>query len=372
MKRMIKYPDIKDFNSAIRDITWASQYTGTLDDEGKPIMNRLAKCPTLQVHATEKIHGTNAAVCYSIPDGLWVQSRENIISLEKDNAGCASHAYSNETVWMTIIGMLAEEHKIDLEKYIISIYYEWSGGNIQKSSAVSGLDKRAILFKHFKVSPVEPQDDESTETAYWLPTSVTGSLSFDEADPISWIDYTNANVYNIMNFPNWEFNVDFENPKLSQNKFIELVEEHIELCSPLGKEMGIENNIGEGIVCEFWFKDTLNRFKVKGEKHTTSRVKTLAPVDEVKEQKKIEFANKVVTPGRCEQAWQKTFGIDYEISSPDVKLLGTFLKLVMNDVIKEETQVLFDLELEFKDTTKVLNKLAKNWFDEQLNEFYQK
>lgn len=372
MKRMIAYPKIKDFNGVIRDVTFASQYTGQIGEDGNPIMNRNAKQPVITVHATEKIHGTNASVCYSNPDGLWVQSRENIITLEKDNAGCATNVYSNKNAWMQLINTLAEEHKINLDNYIISIYYEWSGGNIQKASAVSGLDKRAIIFKHFKVSPLEPQDEEATETAYWLPTSVTGSLSFDEADPVAWVDYTNVNIYNIMNFPNWEFEVDFNHPKLSQNKFIELVEERIEPCSPLGKEMGIENNIGEGIVCEFWFQDSLNRFKVKGEKHSTSRVKVLSPVDEEKEMNKINFANKVVTPGRCEQAWQKTFGIDNEISVPDAKFTGDFLRFVMQDIMAEEVQTLFDHQLEFKDTNKLVSKLARDWFLEQLDETYQK
>lgn len=371
MKRMISYPKIGDFNSVIRDITFMSQYTGVQGEDGNPIMNRAAVQPILPVHATEKIHGTNASVCFSNLDDLWVQSRENIITLEKDNAGCATRVMAIKSVWLTIIGALAAEHKINLDTHIISIYFEWSGGNIQKASAVSGLDKRAILFKYFKVSPLEPQEDNKHDVAFWLPTCVTGTLSFDEDNTPIWLDYPSENIYNVMNYPNWEFLVDFNFPKLSQNKFLDLVLEKIEPSSPLGTEMGIENNVGEGIVCEFWYKDTLHRFKVKGDKHSTSRVKTLKPVDDVKEMAKINFATEVVTAGRCEQGWQKIFGIDNELAQPDKVQMGPFLKWIMNDVVAEETQRLLDSGLTFSETTKYVSKIAKEWFENQLNEFYQ-
>lgn len=368
---MISYPKIGDFNSVIRDVTFMSQYTGVIGEDGNPVMNRSAVQPILPVNATEKIHGTNAAVCYSHPDDFWVQSRENIITLEKDNAGCATAATANKLAWLSIIEMLAEDHKIDLNTHIISIYFEWSGGNIQKASAVSGLAKRAILFRYFKVSPLEPQEDNKHEVAFWLPTCIVGTLTFDEADPVVWIDSPMANIYNIMNYPNWQFEVDFNFPKLSQNKFLDLVLEKIEPNSPLGAEMGIENNVGEGIVCDFWYKDTLHYFKVKGEKHSTSRVKTLAPVDNVKEMAKINFATEVVTASRCEQGWQKIFGIDNELAQPDKVQMGPFLKWIMNDVVAEETQRLLDSGLTFSETTKYVSKIAKEWFENQLNEFYQ-
>lgn len=350
MKRMIKYPDTKDFASAIRDIKFAAQYTGQQDEEGNPITNQLAVLPTITVKATEKIHGTNAAVCYSNPDGLWVQSRENIITLEKDNAGCAFAVYRDENAWNHLIGQFATDYQIDLDKYIITIYFEWCGGNIQKKSAVSGLDKRAVIFSHFKVSPLILQEEDN-EKSFWLSTGL--------------FDYTECNIYNVSNYKTWEFEVDFNYPQLYQNKFLEVIEE-VEANSPIGCEMGIENNIGEGIVCEFWYKDSLTRFKVKGEKHANSKVKTLKPVDEEKEKSKIELSNKVCTALRLEQAWQKTFGIGNEIAQPDKALMGEFLRAVSNDILKEEMDKFKEFGLEIKDIGKYVSSISRNWFEEQL------
>ncbi len=77
-------------------------------------------------------------------DGFWVQSRKNIIDAQNnpdftgasDNAGCAFAAYENKENWLNLIFSLTKEHNIDLNKNIISLYFEWSGGNIQKKSAL--------------------------------------------------------------------------------------------------------------------------------------------------------------------------------------------------------------------------------------------
>ena len=63
-----------------------------------------------------------------------------------DNAGCAFSAWTNKQAWMSVINTLANEHNIDLTVNIISVYYEWAGGNIQKLSALSGVDKSAVIF----------------------------------------------------------------------------------------------------------------------------------------------------------------------------------------------------------------------------------
>ena len=116
------------------------------------------------------VHNSNGSVCYSHPDGMWIQSRKNIITAEKDNAGCAFAQMANEDEWMEIINSLADEHGINLMKYIITVYFEWSGGSIQKNSACTGVDKRAIIFQYFKVSPIEPQlvNDGTEQAAKWL------------------------------------------------------------------------------------------------------------------------------------------------------------------------------------------------------------
>lgn len=370
MKRFISFGSISQFRQIIKDVQHTACYIGWDEELQRPQLNRDTKQPVVNAVASEKIHGTNAAVCFSNPDGLWFQSRKNIITPEKDNAGCAFACDQNEEQWMNIIRVLACEHEIDLDNYIISVYFEWSGGNIQSKSAVSGLDKRAIIFQHFKVSPIEPQlgndGAETPESARWLETKVA-ALGFPPNDYV-WLDFKNSNIFNIMNFPFWEFEIDFEQPLMSQNAMIELVEKTIEPCSPVGKTFGIEGNVGEGVVVTFTYKGQMYRFKVKGEEHSNSKVKTLKPVNEEHEQNKIDFANNHACKGwRLEQAWQTVFGIENEIMEPNVKATGDFLRAVIQDVIKEESDIMSEMGLEPKDVNGVISKVARRWFMEELD-----
>jgi hypothetical protein len=361
MKRLISFGSIKQFRNIIRDIQHVAQYNGQ-DEYGEIIYDKSIKMPKIMVTASEKIHGTNGAVCYSEPDGFWVQSRKGIITPEEDNAGCAFTANNQQNVWMDLITILANEYNIDLDENIISIYFEWCGGNIQKNSACSGLDRRAIIFEHFKVSPLERNENEDEEVpAKWYRTCTKKG----------WVDSPDNNIFNIMNFKIWEFEIDFECALLSQNEMIKIVEE-IEPNSPAGKIMGKDGNIGEGIVVTFLYKDKVYKFKVKGEKHSVTKVKTLKPVNEEEEKAKIEFANYACSASRLEQAWQNTFGINNEIEEPNVKRTGDFLRAVINDIIKEESDIMAEKKLEPKIVNKLISTVARRWFMKELDKFYIK
>ena len=346
MKRHIDFGEIKQFRNVVRNVQDSAQYIKT--EDGIAIFDRNVKFPVIKAYATEKIHGTNAAVCYSNVDGFWVQGRNSIITTEKDNAGCAFAVYANKEAWLDILIDLAIKNKIDLDRYIVSVFFEWCGGNIQKKSAVSGLDKLAIIFAHFKVSHIESSD---IEQARWFETDG--------------MDSEEDNIFNISNFDTWAFEIDFNKPQFSIDEFLKVVEV-VENSSPVGNSFD-KDNIGEGIVVTFKYKGGLLRFKVKGDKHANSKVKKLKPVDLVKEQKKIDFVNLVCIPIRLEQAWQTTFGI--EDQNPDIKETGTFLRNVIKDIMKEETDILVEMGLEPKEVNGMISKQARTWFMEQLNTF---
>ena len=118
---------------------------------------------------------------------------------------------------------------------------------------------------------------------------------------------------------------------------------------------------------ELYENATLYRLKVKGEKHSNSKVKTFKPVDTEKEQVKIDFANYACPAWRLEQMWQKTFGINNEITEPNVKETGTFLRNVIADVWKEESDIAFEKGIEPKDVNSLISKVARDWFMEELN-----
>jgi len=332
MKRFIEYNSIKQYRDVVRSVTSKAQFVGVTP-------------PLIHMTGTEKIHGTNAAVCFGGGE-FWVQSRKNIITPEKDNAGCAFAAYQNKEAWEWIILYLATLHNIDLRINIISVYFEWCGGNIQKNSAVSGLDKRAIIFKHFKVSPLEGD-------AYWLDTCN--------------IDYTERGIYNIANFPTVAIDIDFSSPKMSQNQMVEMVTE-LESNSRVGQQFGIDGNTGEGYVFAFDYEGDTHKFKVKGKKHAgKSKVKVLKPVNE----HLVTFVEDIgCTVSRLEQAWQETFGIENERMEPTIKEMGTFLRFVFNDIIKEESDIMTELGLEPKSIGSTVSGVARVWFQNKLNEEY--
>ena len=349
-KRVIRYPSIEQFRTVAKNVVERACYIGK-DEDGKAIFDYLKPKPTVTFTASEKIHGTNAGVCYSIPDGIWAQSRENLITVEKDNAGFAFFVEQNKSYFTRIIGILSDVYNIDLNKNIISLYGEWAGSNIQKNSALSGCEKQFIIFQAFKVSPLEPSEDEK---AIWFQTY--------NKDSKVWVDCVDKNVHNIMNFKNWSFEIDFNSPEKSINDIIKLVEEVIEPASPLGKEFGKDENVGEGVVCTYLSDDgALIQFKVKGEKHSNSKVKTTAPVDLEKLGKVEKCVEEITHNWRFEQGLVQVFGSDYE-KTLDRKKLGDYLKWIGQDTLKEESLIIADYGFEPKDVLPKVSQKAKEYF----------
>jgi len=339
MKTLIKMPSIEQFRSVIHNITERAQYIGK-DANGLAQYNPAAEMPVIKFHGTVKLHGTNGGVCYNTESGLWAQSKGGIISAEKDNAGFAFYVESNKDVFINIIEDIAEETDTDLSANTIAVYGEWCGGNIQKGIALSQLEKMFVIFG-VKVSP------------------------FDECIDSYWIDFENIipqdpekRIYTTYIFQDFEIEIDFANPQMSQNVLIELTEKVEALC-PVGKQFGVEG-IGEGIVWTANWLDGNYRFKVKGEKHSSSKVKKLAEVDVEKLNSINEFVDYAVTQNRLNQGVEQVFTV--EGITPDRKMTGDFVKWISSDVFKEETDTLIKNGLEPKDVGGRVSKAASKWF----------
>jgi hypothetical protein len=281
MKRLIKFPSIDQFRTTVQQVQRAASFAG-LDEAGEAIYNHSPDYPIVKAKATEKIHGTNAGVCFNEEDGFWVQSKENIIGGEtgSDNAACAFHAQGLQSQWMEIIRSLAAEHNVNLNEKILTVYFEWCGGSVQKLSAVTGFDKMAMIFSYFKVSPKEPDPEE---TSVWYPTLVSGVPVANDA----------VNIFNIQNFPTYEFEINFSPAQalMSQNAMVDLVAK-IEASSPVGEQFGKEGNVGEGIVVAFLYKNQLFQTKVKGELHANKATLKGLKVDQATENTILQFLAK--------------------------------------------------------------------------------
>jgi hypothetical protein len=167
-------------------------------------------------------------------------------------------------------------------------------------------------------------------------------------------------IFFINQFPTWELEIDFDYPELSSNKMIELTEEVEKEC-PVGKYFGV-SGVGEGIVWKCHIEPYVGgdfMFKVKGEKHSVSKVKTLAAVDVEKVNSIKECVDKIITENRLNQ------GLDY-LRTNHLEIipqnLGIFIKWVTSDAIREELDTIVESGLIPKDVGSVASKVARDWF----------
>jgi alpha-acetolactate decarboxylase len=78
-----------------------------------------------------------------------------------------------------------------------------------------------------------------------------------------------------------------------------------------------------------------------------------------------EFVDYSVTENRLNQAIEQVFTSNN--LRTDIKNTGDFIKWIMNDVLKEETDTLVKNNLIWKDVQGVIAKKASRWFKEYLD-----
>lgn len=341
MKKHISFPSIEQFRTVVASINRQFNYVG-LDENGEAIYDHKKEKPTLTFKGAVKLHGTNAGVCFNNIGGLWAQSRENIITPDSDNAGFAFFVESNKDVFMNLINMVAKRSDVDLNDNTISIYGEWCGGSIQKGVGITNLPKSFFIFG-VKVSPFPIEGEDKPRTAYWVDYTDLGN--------------SEVRIYNIDDFQTYSLEIDFNAPEMVQNKLGELTLAVEEEC-PVAKAFGF-SGVGEGIVWSCEFKGVVHRFKVKGEKHSSSKVKTLASVDVEKINNIKEFVDYAVTESRFNQGLEKVFTNGEPI---DVKKMGALMKWINDDIIKEEMDTMVANKLEPKDIGKYISAKVREMF----------
>jgi len=338
-----KYGDTGQFKDVVRTITSRADYKGR-DADGDPIYESSTK-PTLTFTGTVKLHGTNAGIRWCPQIGLQAQSRSNTL-----NPSEGGHFGFNEfvnythsvyfenlmsTYWDTVT---ASNPAIATTQYI-TLYGEWAGEGVQKGVGISQVPK---AFYIFGLRVADTMNDETT----WIDIS---DICFPPND----------SVFSIYSFPTFKIEIDFNKPGLSQNKLIELTEA-VEAECPVTLAHGIENGIGEGIVWTTFWEGERYIFKVKGEKHSTSKVKKLASADPEVLNSIYEFVSYACTSNRVLQAIHET-GATEKRNTPDV------LRWVANDIIKEEIDVLRANGLEWTQVAKEVSNQARTIFFKEMD-----
>ncbi len=343
---MQRFPSIEQLRNVIRSVQNKASYVGK-DADGLAIYDSTRQVPTLPYRGTVKIHGTNASVVMNTETGeLGFQSRSRVLTLQADNAGFMLYMLQHEAYLRHLFDMIMIRAEVKNAKQVV-IYGEWAGQGIQKGVAVSEVPK---FFAYFGVKVIM-----SDEESRWLDIAMFDDLESEE-----------ARIFNILRFGVWDMDVDFKHPQLSQQKFVEITEA-VEAECPAGKLFGV-SGIGEGVVWSCrdpeWRSSDFN-FKVKGEKHSVSKVKTLAPVNVEQYEKQLDFVQDVCSVNRLEQMYNY---MRTELLKPaDMTSSGAFLSLVFADINKEEQDTIVANQFDTRKLNGLIANVARPWFTQKIN-----
>lgn len=338
MQQLIKFPHIEQFKNILKNIKSNADY-------------HQVPTPIVEFTGTVKLHGTNATVVQDAEENIWHQSRERIITPTDDNAGFSMWASGKEPLFAKIFTYIRSTNLCGTKK--IQLYGEWCGSNIQKGVGICNLPKMFVIFA------IRISDD--AECVDWMPANEVKAI-------LDKFVSAKDNLYHIYQFPTYKVTVDPLRPEIAQNKIVELtmqVEQQCPVASVLLPIPHPENMIGEGIV---WTCTTRHpvvnlrgiMFKSKGSIHSSTKVKTIVPIDEEKVNNVREFINATVTTNRLEQGLTKLreMGLD----SDDVKNMGEYLRWITNDVLREEANLLVESQLDVMAVKKQIATTARQYF----------
>lgn len=342
----VKYPKIAQYRNVVADIKHKVKFNG-IDETGNVVYLDGIDMPKIKFKGTVKLHGTNAAVCYNNSQGLWVQSRSKIISVGNDNYGFAMFVEQHRSDFIKLFFDLKDTKKIDLHNTVV-IFGEWAGEGIQNGVGISEFEKSFYIF-----GAKEMIDEEGI-----------------------WRDHTdlrsdNRLIHNIEEFPTYSIDIDFNNPELVQSKLSDITDKVEQEC-PVSKQLGKPNQLGEGIVWTGEYDGELYRFKVKGQKHSSTNVKKLAKVDVEKLNSMIEFADYAVTLNRVEQGVQvvkeemiseslSNVNKNFNLDKLSPKMIGRVIGWVVKDVLEEEVDTIVANNIDAKLVKRFLSDKARKY-----------
>ena len=317
---MLDFPSINQYRHVIKQLQLDYPNKDTFDFTG-----------------TVKLHGTNAGIIY---DGTNVsfRSRSREITVGDDNYGFAAWGQK-------LIPIITQEYTLP-ENYKLAIYGEWCGQGIQSGVAISELPRMFVIFA---IRSITDEGD------FWWMGEELNEWKLDLAPLLMQED-----IKLVTDFGVYKVSVNTTEPQFAQAALTELTDK-VEAECPVGKAFGV-SGIGEGIVWSLFNLGKLYTFKVKGQKHSSSKVKTLAAVDVEALKTKQEFVETVVTESRLLQGLEYLKENNLEVGN---QTIGDYLRWVIGDIIKEESDTLEASGLTIKDVSKPISTTARQWYQSQ-------
>lgn len=333
MPNHISWNSIELFHNVVRTLN----YLASLPD-AKPL-------PSVQYRGKVKLHGSNCAIQIT-PEGVYYQSRTQMLTPQSDYKGFATWAAKYEDFWKSLIS-----------NDPITLFGEWAGPGIESGMAISQVPEK--VFAVFAIQ------------------SMTGKDAWVEFDPIR-ISNGLRGLYPHTGCPSnlyvipWEgdiFSVDFSSDT-SMSTAVKAVNEkvsEVEQEDPWVKRTFGISGLGEGLV---FYPISVNgeppplqpealaqlMWKAKGDKHRTAG-KQAVQVTATVTSGVPEFVSLMVSEARLQQGLSTVCN-----GTKDPKLTGKFLQWVVADVKKESVAELEASGLSWTQVEKAVQTSVREWY----------
>lgn len=338
-RKHYSFPSIGQPSQFFRELRERQSYVGK-DENGKAIYDPTKESEPVRITGTVKTDGSNCSVVLTADGDLYCQSREHLINRVTDVYGFNQFFERNRFFFKERLSRyLSDNHAVVL-------YGEWVGRNNSKKSAMKNVDNVFIVFairvieKDEKLEGIDPNTNRK-----FLP--YRNQHIFHQP---------NRSIYAVNQFKIWTWIVRPDELHKVNDYLVSVTREVEERC-PVADAFGVQG-IGEGVVWTAWCGDKLIHMKVKGDKHSNTKVKVLKENDE--SVKKVhQFIEYAVTENRMEQGLEKVNLAGYETTPAN---LPHFLTWVITDVLKEESDQLEKMGLKEKDFTKAAPAVIRRWW----------
>ena len=322
MNKIGKYTDVID---QIKRKTYIKITPG-----GEIVSDETKTLPEITFTGTVKLHGTFAGIGYNAQeDEFYFESKKNIITPENDNAGFARFMTDNLKIFKNLRSIKVDD---------ITIMGEWAGPGIQKNTGINHLPGKIFFMFGVKYT-IEGQ-------SHWL----TNPEDFLE-------DYITAHTRSIFEFPTYCLDIDFNNPKIAQEKISDIIAKIDQEC-PVAKHFGFDGP-GEGVVWCAWYQGERYTFKSKGEKFQTKKNKQPKEKDPL-ENEKLQEAERLTPSWRLEQMLTETYDL-LNNGTLNTSKTGEYIKAVIADIKKEETP-----KFPLKNIQRFISKISVDYLRTQI------
>ena len=314
---MYKWPKIPQFHGLLRDVNARKEYYASQNIEYNPVV---------QYRPKVKIHGTNSSIVLQ-GSNITAQSRNNVLTENKDNAGFRSWVQEN-VEWCNLVSDIPHEDTI-------IVFGEWAGIGIQSGTAINQLNRKVFCVFALYVDDRKIYDPDAIRDL--LP-------DHEGVHVIPYLPETYTVYFNDKN--------SIEEFSKLTNNLVNKIQE----VDPFVKEsFGIEGT-GEGIVF-YPLEHSFSKyaFKAKIEKFAVERQRSPVTISPEKSKSIDDFVNRFLTEERLLQGLS-------EIGPWDIKNTGKFVKWVSQDIFEESKYALEDSGLDWKDVCKSINRSASLWW----------